>query len=139
MKTNLSLPSAVPSQPSSLTVTLLSIGSYSLTFSLRQGSLPITHFLVNYTLTNSPEPPSQLTVAIDDPTQVSSIEETDSRVTDREYLVELRVSGLGDSGEYEFRVAGRSELGDGEFSDWASFENKGNAYVIYSYVQKYKP
>ena len=69
-------------------------------------------------------------MTIDDPTQVSSIEETDSRVTDREYWVELRVSGLGGSGEYEFRVAGRSELGDGEFSDWASFENKAKVRII---------
>ena len=126
MLMNTSLSPAVPSQPSSLTVNPLSISSYSLTFSLRQGSLPITHFLVNYTLTNSPEPPSQFAMAIDDPTQVISVEETGSRVTDREYLVELRVSGLRESGEYEFRVAGGSVLGDGEFSDWA-FEINSNA------------
>ena len=109
-------------------MTLLTIDTYSLTFSLRQGARPLTHFLVNYTLNSGT--PSQLIVAIDDPAQVIFMVETDSRGIDSEYQVKLRVSGLRQSGGCEFTVAGRSLLGDGEFSDWARFENKGEHHLL---------
>ncbi len=51
---------------------------------------------------------------------------------DTEYSVVLRLAGLEKS--VEFRVAGRSELGDGPFSEVEKIESEGEGemFVVYT-------
>ncbi len=95
-----------------------SSGYYTLTFSIREGSSPITRQL--YTQSAVLTSPSQLDIASNDSTSVISMEGNDTSGIDTEYSVVLRLAGLEKS--VEFRVAGRSELGDGLFKrggeDW---------------------
>ncbi len=121
-----SLPLALPSEPSSLTVSL-SASQHNISFSIREGSFPITHFLVNYT--SVLDSPSQLVIPSNDSSlTVSTAARNDSSGIDREFSVELMLSGFNRG--VEFRVAGRSQLGDGPFSEWRTTESQGECMAV---------
>ena len=113
---------ALPSPPSLLTVTQSS-GYHTLSFSIKKGSSPITHFIINYTQSAVLTSPGQLVIASNDSNFIISMEGNDTSGVDTEYSVVLKLAGLEKSAEV--RVVGRSELGDGPFSEVGIIENKG--------------
>lgn len=113
---------ALPSLPSLLTVTHSS-GYHTISFSIKKGSSPITHFIINYTQSAVLTSPEQLVIASNDSNSVISMEGNGTSGVDTEHSVVLKLAGLEKSAEV--RVAGRSELGDGPFSEVGMIESKG--------------
>ncbi len=100
---------ALPSPPSLLTVTHSS-GYHTLSFSIRKGSSPITHFIINYTQSAVLTSPGQLVIASNDSNSVISMEGNGTSGVDTEYIVVLKLARLEKS--VEVRVAGRWRYGD---------------------------
>lgn len=113
---------APPSTPSRVKFTRYQSNSVYISFSVEEGSLPITHFLINTSSVGSSEPPTQTVVAITDNRFIFSLDEVvDSESGRSVYRVVLVLSRLENQRDYLFQVAAESSLGRGEFSEQAAF------------------
>lgn len=106
---------APPGQPSTLDISLVTTNLVELTFSVVEGSQPITHFLLNTTSSSSNSLPSQKMIATDDQLYVESLEREDG--AEGKVTVELVVIDLEPFTSYSFQVAAVSGVGVGEFSE----------------------
>lgn len=86
-----------------------------MTFTVQDGSQPISHFLLNITqmLGSGGVSTIQTLIAINDALYVNSVE----ALSEGEKQVVLVVGGLNQLTHYTFQVAAVSEVGEGEFSE----------------------
>ena len=109
---------APPGQPSTVDITLVTTQHMELSFSVLEGSYPITHFLLNttsLTASNISSLPSQKMIAIDDQLYVESLHREDGM--EKKLRVQLVILDLRSSTSYSFQVAAISAVGVGEFSE----------------------
>lgn len=86
-----------------------------MTFTIQDGSHPITHLLLNITkLSNGGSSTTQEVIAIDNPLYVDSVVELPDFGRKQVVLV---VGGLLQLTYYSFQVAAISPVGEGEYSD----------------------
>ncbi len=89
-------------------------------FTVRDGSLAITHFLLNTTADGS-SPTTQRLIDIGDALQVDSV----VALSGGQKQVVLRVGGLQQLTHYAFQVAALSPVGQGEFSEHSNLTALG--------------
>ena len=109
---------APPSQPSTPSVTMTTTQVFKITFTVQDGSSPITSFLLNITelVARGGSATFQQLIDIDDVSRVESVLVS----SDGDKEVVLVVGGLQQLTHYTFQVSAVSAAGEGEFSDPSS-------------------
>ena len=107
---------APPGRPSTPKITATTTHVFKMTFTIQDGSHPITHLLLNTTKlrSNGGSSTTQEVIAIDDPLYVDSLVELAEPGGKRVVLV---VGGLRQLTYYSFQVAAISAVGEGQYSD----------------------
>ena len=103
-----------PSQPSFFTVSMVTTSHIQLSFTVKEGTKSIIHFLLNTTSEGDGEPVE--TVITRGNQELVEVKELDQGWL----AVKLMVSELHSFTRYTFQVAAVSEIGQGEFSSISS-------------------
>ena len=108
---------APPSKPTKPVIAMTTTSSIKISFSVESGTQPITHFLLNITVTKSGAE-LQKRFPIDEIKYIDSLKDVVNPEGDLiGYDVEMVVTGLKEREVYQFEVAAESSIGVGEFSE----------------------